>query len=96
MRITTQMLNESARKAGLPINNTSLLNYKKNDGTGNSLLDALNKKKETAATAAQKSDYEKLDKEADQLTQVAEVLLKDGENSLFELFSPSFSKTSAT
>ncbi len=84
MRITTQMLNESARKAGLPINNTSLLNYKKNDGTGNSLLDALNKKKETAATAAQKSDYEKLDKEADQLTQVAEVLLKDGENSLFE------------
>ena len=84
MRITTQMLNESARKAGLPINNTSLLNYIKNDGTGNTLLDALNKKKETAATAAQKSDYEKLDKEADQLTQVAEVLLKDGENSLFE------------
>lgn len=84
MRITTQMLNESARKAGLPINNTSLLNYIKNDGTGNTLLDALNKKKETAATAAQKSDYEKLDKEADQLTQAAEVLLKDGENSLFE------------
>lgn len=84
MRITTQMLNESARKAGLPINNTSLLNYIKNDGTGNSLLDALNKKKETAATAAQKSDYEKLDKEANQLTQAAEVLLKDGENSLFE------------
>ena len=84
MRITTQMLNESARKAGLPINNTSLLNFIKNDGTGNTLLDALNKKKETAATAAQKSDYEKLDKEADQLTQAAEVLLKDGENSLFE------------
>ena len=84
MRITTQMLNESARKAGLPINNTSLLNYIKNDGTGNTLLDALNKKKETAATAAQKSDYEKLDKEADQLTQAAEVLLKDGENNLFE------------
>ena len=84
MRITTQMLNESARKAGLPINNTSLLNYIKNDGTGNTLLDALNKKKETAATAAQKSDYEKLDKEADQLTQAAEVLLKDGKNSLFE------------
>ena len=84
MRITTQMLNESARKAGLPINNKSLLNFIKNDGTGNTLLDALNKKKETAATAAQKSDYEKLDKEADQLTQAAEVLLKDGENSLFE------------
>ena len=34
MRITTQMLNESARKASLPINNTSLLNYIKNDGIG--------------------------------------------------------------
>ena len=84
MRITTQMLNESARKAGLPINNTSLLNYKKNDGTGNTLLDALNKKKETAATTAQKSNYEKIDKEADQLTQSAQALLQNGENSLFE------------
>ena len=84
MRITTQMLNESARKAGLPINNTSLLNYIKNDGTGNILLDVLYKKKETSATTAQKSDYEKIDKEAELLTQAAEVLLKDGENSLFE------------
>ena len=84
MRITTQMLNESARKAGLPINNTSLLNYIKNDGTGNSLLDALNKNRETATNAAKKSSYEKLDKEADQLTQAAEALLQDGENNLFE------------
>ncbi len=57
MRITTQMLNESARKAGLPVNNTSLLNYINNKGEGNSLLDALNKKKETVATATQKSNY---------------------------------------
>ena len=48
MRITTQMLNESARKAGLPVNNTSLLNYINNKNQGNSLLDALNKKKETS------------------------------------------------
>lgn len=84
MRITTQMVNESARKAGLPINNTSLLNYIKNDGTGNTLLDALNKKKETAAAVVQKDNYEKLNKEADRLTQAAEVLLKDGESGLFE------------
>lgn len=84
MRITTQMLNESARKAGLPVNNTSLLNYINNKGEGNSLIDALNKKKETAVTATQKSNYEKLNKEAEQLTQAAEELLKDGENSLFE------------
>ena len=84
MRITTQMLNESARRAGLPINNTSLLNYIKNDGTGNTLLDALNKKKETVATTAQKSNYEKIDKEADQLTQSAQALLQNDENGLFE------------
>ena len=46
MRITTRMLNESVRKAGLPVNNTSLLNYINNKGKGNTLLDALNKKKD--------------------------------------------------
>ena len=84
MRITTQMVNESARKSGLPINNTSLLNYIKTDGTGNTLLDALNKSKETSENSAQKNSYEKLDKEADQLMQVAGSLLQDGEDSLFE------------
>lgn len=84
MRITTRMLNESARKAGLPVNNTSLLNCINNKGKGNSLLDALNKKKETTANLKQKSNYEKLDKEADKLTQAAEEFLKDSENSLFE------------
>ena len=81
MRITTRMLNESARKAGLPVNNTSLLNYINNKGKGNTLLDALNKKKETTANLKQKSSYEKLDKEADKLSQTTEVFLKDGENS---------------
>lgn len=81
MRITTQMLNESARKAGLPINNTSLLNYINSDGKQNTLLDALNKNKETSI---KKDGYEKIDKEADQLMQAANNLLQDGENSLFE------------
>lgn len=68
MRITTQMLNESARKAGLPVNNTSLLNYINNKGQGNSLLDALNEKKEIAKNAVQKSNYENLEQQADGLT----------------------------
>lgn len=84
MRITTQMLNESARKSGLPINNTSLLNYIKNEETGNTLLDALNKNTETSANSVKKSNYEKLDKEADKLTQVAEELLQEDDSSLFE------------
>ncbi len=81
MRITTQMLNESARKAGLPINHTSLLNYIKSDGKQNTLLDALNKSNETLV---KKGSYEKIDEESDKLMQAANNLLQDGENSLFE------------
>ena len=84
MRITTQMLNESARKAGLPVNNTSLLNYINNKGQGNSLLDALNEKKEIAKNAVQKSNYENLEQQADGLTKLAHALLQEGEKNLFE------------
>ncbi len=81
MRITTQMLNETARKTGLPINNISLLNYIKKEETGNTLLDAVNKSNESSV---KKDGYEKIDKEVDQLMQVTRNLLQDGENSLFE------------
>ena len=84
MRITTQMLNESARKAGLPINNISLLNYIKTDGNENTLLDVLNKNTESSVNTAKKSSYEKLDKEADKLTQAAERLLQEDDSNLFE------------
>ena len=84
MRITTQMLNESARQAGLPINRSTLLDYIKNDGATNPLLEVMNRNKENVANTAKKSNYEKLDKEADQLIQSAKVLLQNGENSLFE------------
>lgn len=51
MRITTQMMNESARKAGLPIGGTSLLNYiNKDEKSSNSLLEALNKNKVATVT----------------------------------------------
>ena len=80
MRITTQMLNESARKAGLPINGTSLLNYI-NGNSNNTLLNALNKS--SATDAATKTKYEKLEKAADQLSEAASVFMATGEDSLF-------------
>ena len=80
MRITTQMLNESARKAGLPINGTSLLNYI-NGSSNNTLLNALNKS--SATDAATKTKYEKLEKAADQLSKAASVFMATGEDSLF-------------
>lgn len=85
MRITNHMLNESARKAGLPVNNTSLLNYINSDGNSNSLLEALNSNKKTTATVdtVSKKNYEKLEKEADKLTQSTEAMMQEGENNLF-------------
>ena len=80
MRITTQMLNESARKAGLPINGTSLLNYI-NGNSNNTLLNALNKNSTT--DAATKTKYEKLEKTADQLSEAASAFTATGKDSLF-------------
>lgn len=83
MRITTQILNESARKAGLPeINSTTLLNGMNSTTTKNPLLNAVNKGNGTA-DKAEKSNYDKLGKEADQLLQKADVFAEEGEKSIF-------------
>lgn len=83
MRITTQILNESARKAGLPaINSTTLLNGMNSTTTKNPLLNAINKGNSTA-DKAEKKDYDKLGKEADQLQQKADVFAEEGEKSIF-------------
>lgn len=80
MRITTQMVNESARKAGLPINGTSLVNYL-NGNSSDTLLNALNKSGTT--DAATRTKYERLEKAADQLSEAASVFMATGEKSLF-------------
>ncbi len=84
MRITTQMLNASAKKAGIPINNTSLLNFINNSSdNSNSILEALNKKQTTAIDTMYREKYEKLEKKADGLTQSAGALLTEGAGNLF-------------
>ena len=83
MRITTQMLNETARKTGIPINNTSLLNHIYNNGSGSNLLSSLDKNGSSAADTKQKSNYEKLEKKADQLQKSARSLAAKGEDSLY-------------
>lgn len=80
MRITTQMLNRSARKAGLPIHSASLLNYVKGK-SGNTTLGVPNKSSKT--NAATRIKYEKLEKTADQLSEAASVLMERGKDSLF-------------
>ena len=85
MRITTQMMNESAKRAGLPIGSISLLNYiNKEEKSSNSLLEALNKNKATSVNTNEKRNYEELSKKSTQLTRAAEALLQEGEKSVFE------------
>ena len=65
MRVTTQMLNESARKAGLPLHDTSLLNYINKENGGNGLLDAISNKNgqnNGNVSRMQKYGYEKMEK----------------------------------
>ncbi len=85
MRVTTQMLNETAKRTGIPVNQTSLLNYINNEESSsgsNRLLEALNKnsKVSTATTANSK----KLQKEADSLREQAEKFVaKDADGKSF-------------
>ena len=84
MRVTTQMLNNTASKSGIMLTGKSLLDYVNGDGNsmGNGLLNALNKGSNVVDTA-KKDSYEKLGKEADSLSQKAELFLKD-KDTLFD------------
>ncbi len=83
VRITTGMLNETARQAGLPVNNTSLLNYVNNNSNNLSLLDALNKNKIPAASSQEKESYEKLGNAGEKLTNAVNILQQTGEKDIF-------------
>ena len=76
MRVTTQMLNSSAQKAGLPTNRTSLLNRINGNNSNVSPANALSKTNKTDAT--RKSDYEKLEKSADEAASSTDKLISAG------------------
>ncbi len=71
MRITTGMLNESARKAGIPLNQGTLLDYinqkETNDVWGNI-------PSENHINSAKKAEYQKMEKAADALQDSAALL----------------------
>lgn len=93
MRITTQMLNESAKRAGLPVNRMSLLDCMNGEDTGNALLDALNSKNQfNPANFINKSKYEKIGESADNLSKSMEIFTAEGKNSIFEKISDSEDK----
>lgn len=83
MRITTQMLNEQAKRSGLPINHSTLLDYINTDKKSNSLFDTLNSKKTDYSNATQKNNYEKLEKLSDELLNKIVEFLDEDDNSIF-------------
>lgn len=79
MRISTRMLNESARRAGMPANSHSLLNYVKannNTAAKTQADNTLNKSKRAA--------YEKQEKSAEELNAQLQKLIAEGKDNLFE------------
>lgn len=92
MRITTQMLNETARKSGLPITCNTLLNQINGGNTGNSLLNALNHKnsKNSVFQDVEKTNhygYEKLEKTTDKLLRQVEKFTAKDKDSIFDKVS---------
>ena len=86
MRITTQMLNNTARKGGFSFNCGTLLDQVNQTGTGNDLLQVLNQKNSTASNAAQKQKQEKLKKSADRLQQQAEKFVTKNGSSILDKY----------
>lgn len=84
MRITTQMLNESAKKLGLPIHRQTLLDHLKSNDSSDSLFSAVQQPTAAAAyNAVSRTKYEKTEKSANELFMQAQKFMDDGEGSLF-------------
>ncbi len=87
MRVTTQMMHASAKRAGIPLGEASLLNYinKGNTPTTQSiLLNALNTKQNTTISKTQSANYKKLEESANSLLQSVERFMEEGENSIYQ------------
>lgn len=82
MRVTNQMLNESARKAGTPVNGHSLLDYVNSNGNQNAVSDRL--LGNNGLGKIEKTKYEKQEKTADELVTIAEKLSESGKESIWE------------
>lgn len=86
MRVTNQMLNESARKAGMPVNGHSLLDYVTGGGS-NTISNGSWANKKLGKT--EKTKYEKQEKAADELTTIAQKLSASGKDSIWDKFRES-------
>ncbi|MCI8484957.1 MAG: flagellar filament capping protein FliD [Lachnospiraceae bacterium] len=78
MRVTDQILNQTARKAGVPVS-FALSDYLSSKSKNS--LNGLEKNQE--ANLAKKNHYEKLEKTAEELAKSAQIFLAEGADSIF-------------
>lgn len=83
MRVTTQMLHNSAAKAGIPIAH-SLLNYINKDSDSNNQLNTLLGIGNGEADYAKKTSYDELNQKAEELEERLKRFLKKEEVSIFD------------
>ena len=83
MRITTQMLDNSFRKAGLPVRRKSLLDYINNDNSSDTLFNVINQSGSTKKLI-NKKNYEKLEEAAEALEKQTEMFSAEDRESIFE------------
>ena len=83
MRITTQMLANSAAKSGIPIQRTSLLDIINNKSSQN-LLGTIGKSMNTTSTGATKNNYAKLEDLSEKLSQSASKLAGSDKDSIYD------------
>lgn len=93
MRVTTQMVNESAKRAGLPLMQDSLLNHLNGSGDGGSLVDALSEKSKKQGAAMAATKYEKTEKAANNLADQLQRFALSGSGNIFEKIKGSEDKT---
>lgn len=84
IRITNHMLNETSKKAGLPVNSSSLLNYINNDNKGNTLLDSLQNNSAKKTETQNSKLYKKLQEAAEALEKTAKSLGSEKTDNFFE------------
>ena len=78
MRVTDQIMNATARRAGVPVNMSLVNHLNKNQ---NSLEDLFGNS--AAADVTQKKEYEKQEKTAEELAKSAQAFLAEGQDSIF-------------
>ncbi|MDE6530539.1 MAG: hypothetical protein K2K96_07175 [Lachnospiraceae bacterium] len=94
MRVTNQMLNESARRAGMPVNGHSLLDYVNGGNSNNMVSEKLMANKGLSKT--EKTKYEKQEKAAEELDSIAQKLSASGKDSIWEKVKESGDTTEIT